>query len=313
MISKALIEKWKKMLKHDDVLHTDQGEGQFYSVDEIRGYYNDLRGKVVHTVTIDKNGIPYNIAAYGEKKKNVHFPITIFQYGLGAYDTYLEKREEKYRDMMLKMADWAVQHQQAHGSWDAFGILHYENHYSSMAQGEGASLLARAYVETKDEKYLDACRKAVDFMLTPIKDGGTAEETDRGLVLYEYPGKAAVLNGWIFSSFGLFDAWKVTKDQKYLDAWNDALKGIKNNISRFDTGHWSLYDWGGKYTSPFYHNLHIAQLSTLDDLDPDAAWNEYIKKWKADRESKFWSKYAFVMKAKQKVFEKKSAEWALVG
>lgn len=312
MISKALIEKWKKMLKHKDVLHVEQGEGKFYSVDEIKGYYNDLRGKIIYTKTIDNNGIPYNIAAYGERKKKIHFPITIFQYGLGAYDIYLEKGEEQYRDMMLRMADWGIQHQHENGSWDSFGSLCYKNHYSAMAQGEGTSLLLRAFVETNDCRYLEGCRKAVNFMLTPLNDGGTADYTKRGIILYEYPGKAVVLNGWIFSSFGLFDAWKVTKDQKYLQAWHETLRGIKENLSRFDTGHWSLYDWGGKYASPFYHNLHIAQLSTLYDLDPDDVWKNYIEKWKADQNSKFWSKCAFLLKAKQKVFEKKSAEWILV-
>jgi hypothetical protein len=313
MISSALIEKWKKMLKHQDVLHVTQGEGQFYSVDEIKGYYNDLRGKVERTTTLDKNGIPYNIAAQGEKKKRVYFPISIFQYGLGAYDMYLEKDEQKYREIVLRMADWAVKHQQADGSWDTFGVLGYKNHFSSMAQGEGASLLARAYKETKDEKYLSAMEKAIDFMLTPLKDGGTTEETEKESILYEYPGKAAVLNGWIFSAFGLLDAWKATGEEKYREAWEKTLTGIKSNIKRFDTGHWSFYDWGGKYTSPFYHSLHIAQLTALNKLNPDSVWTKYIEKWKDDQDSKFWRRYAFLMKAKQKVFEKKSAEWVLVG
>ena len=104
MISSALIEKWIKMLKHEDVLHLAQGEGQYYSIDEIKGYYNDLRGKVERTTTLDKSKIPYNIAAYGKKKKKVYFPITIFQYGLGAYDKYLETGDEKYRKIMIKMS-----------------------------------------------------------------------------------------------------------------------------------------------------------------------------------------------------------------
>ena len=313
MISIALIKKWKRMLEHNDVLHVEQGKGQFYSVDKIKGYYNDLRGKIERTTTVDKNGIPYNIAAYGEKKKKVYFPITIFQYGLGAYDKYLETGEEQYYNMMIRMADWAVKHQQRYGSWDAFGILNYKNHFSSMAQGEGASLLARAYIETKNQKYQDAGTKAVDFMLKLVKDGGTAEKTAEGLILYEYPGKPAVLNGWIFSSFGLLGVWKMTKEKKYQDAWEKSLEGIRNNIHRFDTGHWSLYDWGGKYTSPFYHSLHISQLAVLDKLAPDDVWKEYIEKFKKDQNNKFWSKYAFLMKAKQKLFEKKSAEWALIG
>lgn len=66
------------MLKHEDVLHLTQGEGQFYSTDEIKGYYNDLRGKVERTTTLDKNGIPYNIAVYGEKKKKFIFRLLFF-------------------------------------------------------------------------------------------------------------------------------------------------------------------------------------------------------------------------------------------
>lgn len=313
MISRALIEKWIKMLKHEDVLHLTQGEGQFYSTDEIKGYYNDLRGKVERTTTLDKNGIPYNIAVYGEKKKKVHFPITIFQYGLGAYDKYLETGDEKYREIAIRMADWSEEHQQVNGAWDAFGILHYKKRYSSMAQGEGASLLVRAFMETNDWKYMNAGKKAIDLMLKPMTDGGTAEETKNGLILYEYPGKSAVLNGWIFSAFGLLDVWKMTGEKKYFNEWEKALSGIKNNIYRFDTRHWSLYDWDGKYTSPFYHSLHIAQLQALDKLNPDDVWKKYIRKWEMDQKNKFWSKYAFLIKAKQKVFEKKSAEWTLVG
>lgn len=312
MISTSLIKKWKKMLKHDDVLHIEQGEGQFYSVDKIKGYYNDLRGKVERTKTLDKFGIPYNIAACGEKKKKVYFSITIFQYGLGAYDKYLETKKKKYCDMMIRMAKWALKHQKEDGSWDTFGILHYQNRFSSMAQGEGASLLARAYIETNDQKYLDAGKKAVDFMLKPVKDGGTAEETEEGMILYEYPEKAAVLNGWIFSSFGLLDMWKITKEKKYQNAWEEALEGIKNNIYRFDARHWSLYDWGGKYTSPFYHNLHISQLITLDKLAPDDVWKDYIRRWTTNQENWFWNKYAFVVKAIQKITEKKTLEWQIV-
>lgn len=182
-----------------------------------------------------------------------------------------------------------------------------------MAQGEGASLLVRAYLESNDEKYLNGAQKAVDFMLMPIEEGGTVGIIENGIVLYEFPGKAAVLNGWIFSSFGLFDLWKATEDSRYKAAWNESIQGIKCNLYRFDTGHWSLYDLSGKYTSPFYHSLHIAQLKVLDKLDPDDSWKKYIKKWETDQKSKFWSKYAFLIKAKQKIFEKKTSEWTLVG
>lgn len=313
MISSSLIKKWKKMLKNESVFHVNQTEGKFYSVNKVAGFYNDLREKVLYTTNIDENGIPFNIAALGNKKKKVYFVISIFQYGLGAYDLFLEKRNSSYREKMLNMANWAVEQQAEDGSWDAFGSLSYSCVYSSMAQGEGASLLARAFVETGKEEYKFACIKAINFMLKPKSEGGTAEYTSDGIVLLEYPEKPAVLNGWIFSAFGLFDCWKITRDQKYYQMWISALEGIKSNIGRFDAGHWSYYDWSGKYTSPFYHRLHIELLKALNNLSPDFVFEQYIDKWTKCKDSSFWSKTAFVIKAMQKLFEKRSNEWILAG
>ena len=42
MISNAMIQKWLRMLRHDSVLHVEQAEGQYYSVSEIAGYYNNF-------------------------------------------------------------------------------------------------------------------------------------------------------------------------------------------------------------------------------------------------------------------------------
>lgn len=312
MISVSLIKKWKKMLSHKSVFHVNQMEGNFYSVGEIKGYYNDLRGKAIFTSKFDDNGIPYNIASLGEQKKKIYFPITIIQYGLGCYDVYLEKGEKDYKKKMLMMADWVVTHSDQNGAVDAFGPLMYRCSWSSMAQGEGASLLARAYVETSDPIYLETCRKLIHFMLCERDKGGTSEYTEEGLLLHEYPDKSLVLNGWIFSAFGLLDCYKITKEEIYRRHWKDAVRGIRNMLNRFDCGHWSFYDLGGKYTSPFYHCLHIELLKALNHLEPDPVFEKYIQKWTSNKQSRFWSWYAFGKKAIQKLTEKKNTEWVLV-
>ena len=242
----------------------------------------------------------------------MYFPIAIFQYGLGAYDLWLETKKRDYYNTFLAMADWAVCNQEESGAWNTFGVLRYNNPYSSMAQGEGSSLLARAYKETKSQKYYVACTKAVDFMLLPVTEGGTSECTSTGVVLKEYPDKAPVLNGWIFSAFGLFDAWKLTGKQKYSDAWKKTSDEIKNNLCKFDAGHWSYYDMGGKLTSPFYHSLHIELLKALNHLSPALEYEEYINKWDAEKNSWIWNRVAFVRKAMQKITEKQTQEWVMV-
>ena len=121
-----------------------------------------------------------------------------------------------------------------------------------------------------------------------------------------------MLNGWIFSAFGLFDAWKLTGKLKYSEAWKQTSDGIKNSLCKFDAGHWSYYDMGGKLTSPFYHSLHIELLKALNHLLPDSEYERYIDKWSTEKNSWIWNKVAFVRKAMQKIAEKQTQEWVMV-
>ena len=312
MISWLLINKWKKMIKHESILHVNQGIGKFISENKVDGYYNDLRDKVRYTTNLDRKGIPFNIATDGKEKRKVYFPIAIFQYGLGAYDLYLETQEKIYLDIVIRIADWAVENQEDNGAWNAFGVLGYANQYSAMAQGEAASLLARAYVKTNNIEYIDRGRRAIDFMHNSVAIGGTADSTAQGIRLFEYPEKACVLNGWIFSAFGIFDIWKVTKDKKYELAWKQSVLEIKSNLNKFDAKYWSYYSLDGKYASRFYHDLHIELLSALKKLDADPIYDIYMNHWKRCCDN-FWKRTrAFFNKAMQKITEKKFDEWIIV-
>ncbi len=315
------------MLSKQSVFHVNQIEGSFYSTEEVKGYYNDLRGKVTFTRRFDVKRIPVNIAALGKEKREIYFPITVFQYGLGCYDVYLETGEDIYWERTIAMADWAMKCMDEEGCIDAFGPLNYSCKVSSMAQGEAASLLARAYKETGEAAYLTACKKTIEFMKKERKNGGTAEYHEQGLFLYEYPSKALVLNGWMFSAFGLWDCYLITGDTIYLQDFLSAVSAIASEIEGFDSGHWSYYDLGGKYTSPFYHSLHIELLKATIHLykaglekadfpikDGPAVVRKlegYEKRWEEQKNSKLWARMAFVHKAVQKLTEKKSEEWLL--
>lgn len=169
IIGKA--KKWLRMLTGKSNLHVKQEAGKYYSKHEIKGYYNDLTQKVFASKDmLDEEGIVYCIDAYNRK---VYFPIAIFQYGLGCYDLYLGDNDKEYLVKFLKAADWALKNQNEQGAGN-FSIE--KNHFepSSMAQGEGASLLVRAYKETGDEIYIKAAKKALEMMLQPLEQFGTA-------------------------------------------------------------------------------------------------------------------------------------------
>jgi IS1 family transposase len=81
------------------------------------------------------------------------------------------------------------------------------------------------------------------------------------------------------------------------------LNSLKKKLPEFDIRYWSKYEDGKRICSPFYHKLHIAQLTTMHDLFGDPIYKEYADKWEAYQNS-FWNpKRAFIKKALQKIFE----------
>ena len=112
-----------------------------------------------------------------------------------------------------------------------------------------------------------------------------------------------MLNGWIFSLWGLYDYFKYTADEHSGAVLEATLETLKKKLPEFDIGYWSMYEDGKRICSPFYHNLHIAQLSAMYELFGDDIYREYAQKWAGYRRS-FWNpKWAFIKKAWQKVME----------
>ena len=53
----AMVKRWVKILTGSSATAIKQGKGRLYSTDFIKGYYNDLTGKVGEGTILDKNGI----------------------------------------------------------------------------------------------------------------------------------------------------------------------------------------------------------------------------------------------------------------
>lgn len=297
-VSVYKIKKWVKMLSGKSIFHVNQGVGTCYSKKEVKGYYNDLTEKV----TKDNPDIlvPKYHVDTGEE---IYFSIGIFQYGLASYDLYLKTGEDIYKKKLLACADWAVENQEKNGGYITFAYKNTEYPYSSMAQGEALSLLCRAYFLTKDEKYIKAAKKAKDFMLKEIKDGGTALTKGDEIYFYEATFMPLVLNGWIFSLWGIMDYCRTVSDSGAEEIFLKSLNTLKKKLPDFDIGYWSKYDDGKRISSPFYHKLHIAQLKVMYDLFGDDIYKKYADKWENYQKSFFKPKKAFVKKALQKIFE----------
>lgn len=276
-----------------------QSVGHYYEKERVKGYYSDLRHKVTGNTLLDKEGIPINITNNG---KIVYFAITIFQYGLGAYDIFLETGNKEYFEKFRSSVLWAMGKQEDTGAWDSFSFRNTNMKYSAMAQGEGVSLLLRAYLESREKKYITAAKKALDFMLLPIEQGGTTLYDNKSEFTFEESQEfKTILNGAIFSLWGLWDYVVITKDKKYSQVLNDAAQHLADILPLFDRGYWSNYDLDGSVASLFYHDLHIEQLKVLFDMFRIDEFNKYKEKWFKYKNSSIKSKKAFVVKAFQKL------------
>ena len=123
------------------------------------------------------------------------------------------------------------------------------------------------------------------------------------MYLYEFTHAPLVLNGWMFSIFGLYDYCKYTNDPQTEEILQKTLQSVARKLPDYDNGFWSKYDDHKRLTSPFYHDLHIAQLNVMYDLFRIEAYETYAQKWDAYRK-RFWNpKLAFLQKALQKILE----------
>ena len=299
-----LARHWWGMLSGRSYWHRAQGPGPCFRPGEVAGYFNDLSHKVHWTGPTDPNGVPLVRTMRDEL---VYFPTTVLQKALGHWDAWLQGRQVTHRRAFMTLADWTLAHQDARGGWDVWHVLglQYASPYSAMAQGEGVSVLCRAFVLTGDSAFLDAADRAVALMLEPVTQQGTGRYTKLGLVLDETPREDAniILNGWIFALMGLYDRTLVNENGSPREHLSSTVNALVASLPTYDSGYWSYYDSAGSLASPFYHQLHIAQLRVLALAFPQhaAAFGNAAGQFEQQARSSVNTARAVARKAAQKV------------
>lgn len=294
------LKKWYHMLNHTSIMHVNQNVGECFIPGEISGYFNNLTEKVTKDPeTIKENRLPIVHDQCGD----ILFPVAIFQYGLGAYDLFLQTKQEIYLRQFYRCVEWACLNQLETGAWDNFSFIYPDNPFGAMCQGEAASLLIRAYKHSGNQEYLDAAKNAIDFMLCPVEKGGTTQYLNNDVIFLEYTHLAPVLNGWVFALFGLYDLNIVLPRESDEEIISQAVNSLIHYLPKFDNGFWSRYDLDNRIASPFYHKLHIAQLEALFLSFDDPVFWEYKERFESYQKNPFYKTVAFVEKAYQKIKE----------
>lgn len=298
-----IVKKWALTLIGKNSFNCNQDEGKCYSKDEVKGYYNNLTEKIT------KFGIPGNQLPKTQINGKIYkdFSIDIFQYGIAAYDLFLLTCDIQYLDKLKASAEWAIEKQDANGGWDAFSHKKPDCPQSAMAQGEAISMLIRAYQAFKDERYLASAILAKDFMLKSVEEGGTTIYQEGKPYFYEYINNPLVLNGWIFSAWGVYDYAKFFKDNNVLKVWQSTVDAMAEKLHEYDNGDWSLYnDNGIALANPFYHKLHIAQLNVMYDLTGKEEFLKYSKIFQRYQDNLWYRIRTFLKKVVVKIKEKEN-------
>ncbi len=266
--------------------------------------------------SFDNSGIPiipHYIDSENNNSEYHYFPIAIGQLGLAyLHDYYDNKNEDSYKSF-IKIADWFVMHQDSNGLWRSdtnvakYGLQ--TGWYSAMTQGRAISVLVRAFILTNKECYYNSALNAAKYLLT----GDLLIGHYKGNFLLEYPSSnpPKVLNGFIFSLYGLYDLKKILVDcTKIDDIINQYLLTLENILPDYDLGYWTSYDLDHiEFNKPLnistshYHNIHVSQLKTLYLLSGNDVFREYASKWKNYNNNKwcllrvYWYKMIKVFKA----------------
>jgi len=234
----------------------------------------------------DENGLPVRKYISAGVQYN---PTRIASYALAHYNRYLETKNEEHKAVFMKAADWFME--------SPDGIWSYEFDWgelkapwiSAMAQGEGISVLVRAWHLSGDERYLERALMATEPFSREISAGGVLAYLDgRDPFLEEYPtsNPSHVLNGFLFAVIGLADIERIANRTLPADLgagrWVDVLG---RRLHEWDLGFWSAYDLslaGHRLRNPTtvsYHRLHISQLRYLGEYARSSVLLNTAEKW----------------------------------
>jgi hypothetical protein len=221
-------------------------------------------------------------------------PVTSAQYGLASWSLWRRYGERPRLRAALRVADWLVRTQRPSGKWV------YRFDYASpgttmalpapwgsaLAQGQGISLLRRAYHRTGRKRYLRAAKRALGPLRRPVERGGLSVRRAEGLMFEEYPSErpSLPLNGHMQTLLGLYELSDVSPVARRLFARGaDTLVRV---LPQYDAGNgWSLYNlvhqsgFAPVPAQPDYHAAHVRLLRLIDGLWPHRVLRGWADAW----------------------------------
>lgn len=264
-----------------------QNLGDFAISDPLLGYYNNL-APVLDQFADESAMVDWLDQQLADR--DACNPVSILQTGLAAWQSPIMSRQVPDRVAMWAAAELVDSARPLAYHWDMPHTYDLRAPWqSSMAFGQALSLISRVGGDQPD---CQAAMSRAVAILTDTSEELMSELTPEGTVFQEYPTipPAHVLNGWIWTLWGLHDASRVLKDNSSQAAasaaWVTGTKTLELRIPLYIVGRgWSRYDLYPHrirhWASPFYHRLHIAQLRATAMLADSPVLAEWADRFEA--------------------------------
>jgi hypothetical protein len=250
----------------------------------------------------DDNGvIMFN---YSGVKHSVYNPLILAGWGLEYFAEYENTGDDQSKKYFINTANWLADNAKDKEG-GRYSIWEYDftwpwyggvtpPYYSAYAQAAGIAVLAHAYDLTNNETYLHKAHNAFQaFLVDYDRDGVMTTEDDRGYSIFLHelakPGfeKTYILNGHTGSLLHIWQYYELSHDPQAKSIFDKGINYLKQNLWKYDTGSWSLYDQTlsknmKNRSSEIYHKIHIDHLKRLYNISGEPILKEY-----ADRFSKY--------------------------
>ena len=194
--------------------HGEPIKNEDMQTESLGQYYMAFHNKAKFNGKYDQYGIP--LLDYQGAIGLQYNPIAIAQWGLGNYNLWKKNSSDIYKENFLKCSRWMEQNlKDKNGLKLWFHEFDFEYRdtlkkpwYSGLAQGQGLSVLLRAYQITKDEKYLNASKAVFKSLTIEVKEGGVLyvdNNKDTWIEEYIVFPPTHILNGFIWALWGIYD------------------------------------------------------------------------------------------------------------
>ena len=260
-------------------------------------YYLNFRVPTMYK-DLDDLGIPMIPAAGGPPRYNW---TVVQQEAIRRFQYWVDDGSEERKSEFLSVAEFCydgLEHLNSRGvGWYFRRAVKRHNigaepRISGMSQGQGISVLTRAFALSGEERFASKANESFDLLVANAEVGGARYATPEGNWWFEErlkPDPPFTLNGFIYALFGIADLSKVTGESKHRQALEKGVAALKELLSAYDRFGWSLYELKPVpyVANTSYHLCHSNQLKAMGYIAGEEEFLSVSFKWEGQHSSRY--------------------------